>query len=129
MTTLDDKLVPGVKKILNKVGASATLTSPPTGYSPSTGANTTNGTGYSVKITPPGPFERNLTQGDLRYQGDAQTLLSAQLLTEGSVPTPGRLWVLQFNSQTWTVIGVEPIASGDSICAYVLDLRSGVGAS
>lgn len=120
MTKLDDKLLPGVKKILNLVGAAAVLTEKAAAgdYDPTTGLVTDTPATHTVKITPPSPFEQGL------HKGKMGCLLSGQLLTEGSVPTVEPGWLLTFKTEVFQVLIVEPLYSGESIAALELVLGS-----
>lgn len=111
MTILDDKLLPGVKKILNKVGETATLTSSPapTDYNPATGFTTFTGTDYTVLITPPGPYSEAYPNGDIGRAREIVTLLSKQLLNEASVPDPTKGWTLTIGTKISQVLEVEDI--------------------
>lgn len=133
MTELDDKLVPAVKRILLRVGATATLTEGPTGtdYDPATGGVVDTPDSHTVRITPPAPFDEEAMQGtsqagedDVIRKGDMSTLLSAALLTEATppIPDPEPGWKLLLRSKTWQVLVVAPIMSGDEVCAWTLKL-------
>ncbi len=131
MTELDDKLVPGVARILTRVGAAATLTEGPadTDYDPTTGGVVDAPASHAVKMTPPSPFNEEAMAGsaqegeaDVIRKGDMTTLLSAQLLTAATVPDPQPGWKLAIRSKTWQVLVVAPIMSGDSVAAWLLKL-------
>ena len=111
MTILDDKLLPGVKKILNKVGDTATLTSAPGAgdYDPATGHTTFTGTDYTVLVTPPSPYSEMYPDGDVGRAREIVTLLSKLLLTEGSVPDPEKGWTLTIGTKISQVLEVEDI--------------------
>lgn len=111
MTILDDKLGPGVKKILLKVGETATLTASPapSDYDPVTGHTTFTPASYTVLITPPGPYSESYPNGDIGRAREIITLLSSQLLTEGAVPDPEKGWKLTYEGKTSQVISVEKI--------------------
>lgn len=133
MTELDDKLRPGVERILNRVGASFTLSDKADAgdYDPTTGAVVYSVTDYTVKATPPFPFNEEALKGEAREgesdiirEGDMVTLLSAKLLDDASTPVPDPLpgWTMTIRSKTWTVLVVAPIMSGEQVCAWILKL-------
>lgn len=113
MTVLDDKLLPGVKKLLLKLGDAATLTESPApgDYDPTTGATTFTPTAHSVLVTPPSPFSDAYPGGDVGRARETLTLLSKLLLTEATpaVPDPARGWKLTIGTKVWQVLSVEDI--------------------
>lgn len=128
MTILDDKLRPGVKKVLLKTGAPVVLTTSATAgeYDPTTGAVVYTPVTYTVLATPPSPFaEESMGAGKTIRKGDMTTLLSALLLDEATVPVPDPLpgWTLTLRSKIWQVTAVEPIMSGEQVAAWTLKLE------
>lgn len=122
MTILDDKLLPGVKKILLKVGEAATLTEGPSpgDYDATTGATVDTPATHSVLITPPGPNTEFYPiasgggqPGDIGRKRDIVTILSKLLLTETvpAVPDPKIGWKLTITatSQVLQILAVENI--------------------
>lgn len=111
MTILDDKLLPGVKKILTRVGEAASLVEAPSpgDYDPATGHTTSTPTTYNVLMTPPGPYSEAYPTGDVGRAREIITILSKLLLTEGAVPDPTKGMLLTFETKTYQVLAVEDI--------------------
>jgi hypothetical protein len=121
-TPLDTKLLPVVKSLLDTYGATVSYTrntATASNYDPATGSVTTSETVVSVKILPPETYALFYEGTSGVRAGDLRTGVAASGL--GFVPV--RDDRLVFNGDTFTVVRVEPVASGDSIVLYLLQLR------
>ena len=127
-TELDDDLVPEIATLIqDELGTLATFKVVTSGgvYSTSTsGASTEVTTDVPWKITPPQPYSLAMVDGDLIQMNDLTTITSAQ-----DIPfTPQRLQRVVFGGASWHTVSVNPIRSGDLVCAYELQLRRGPAA-
>lgn len=120
MTILDDSLIPGVQDLLDELGKAATLRHVTAStYNPTTGAASKTTTDEAVKITPPSGYPAGMIDGDLVRHGDVKCLVAAQDLT--NIPAEDDRVV--YDSQTFGIVTVAPIYSGEQVCAYKLQLR------
>ena len=121
MTVLDDKLVPKAKELLDKFGKSATFSvSGFSQYDPNTGEVTVGTpTTYTVKVTPPSPFDKNYQPGGTTEASDLRVYLAASGLSF----TPSNGQKVVFDSESYNVIAVETIFSGDSVALYGVRIR------
>ena len=120
-TSLDLRLVPKVSTIVSRFGTTATILQPDgETYDPKTGAVTiARIIERTVKVTPPSNYGLDLVNGDTIKIGDCRVILAAQ----GLVFTPQQNWGIRLGSETWTIISVGPIRTGDDVAAYELQLR------
>lgn len=124
-TDLDNDLLQEIDTLIqSEVGTDATFKVVTSGgvYTPGTSTASPEVTSDEVwKIAPPQPYSTFLVDGDLIQSGDLQTITSAQ----GIPFTPLASQRMVFGGATWRIISVNPIRSGDLICAYDLQLRKG----
>ena len=122
MTILDDRFIPKVAGIVDRYGKVAVISVPGTvTYNPATGAATdSGGTTYEVKVSPPESYNARFVDGDLIRRQDTHCLLASKDLE--FVPTPGI--EVSFDGQTFEVVSVESLYSGELVCAYDLQLRA-----
>lgn len=120
-TTVDLRLVPKVKALIERYGAAAQLVRPAQDYDPSiaTTASERNDT-YSVKATPPSPFKKGFLGGETSDHSGLSTLVAASGLA--IVPKAGDRFVL--GAASYRVVTVGPIHSGDDVCAYLLEVAA-----
>ena len=105
----------------NTFGTSATLRRQTSVYDPVTGDNTRSNTDISVSISPPAPArEGRRPDNALVQQGDAECYMAAKGLSVVPSPVDDKLiW----NGDTYQVVAVFNIVSGDQNAAYRLILR------
>jgi len=124
-TELDADLVPEVATLINdELGTDAVfkvLTAGGVYQLPGSNISAPTYSDVTVKITPPSPFGAFLIDGDIIQSGDMKTLIAAQGITF----TPVVEQRVVFASQSWRIVSVGPIYSGDLVCAYGLQLRRG----
>ena len=120
-TQFDNIFRPLAKKLVNDIfGTTGTLRKYVESYDPTSGRNTRTATDYSLKMSPPAPVaERRIT--GVVEAGDARTIIAASPLPSGIVPTTEDAWL--WDGDTYTIVQVNPIVSGDLKAAYELILR------
>lgn len=120
MTTLD-KILPGLaERLIDKFGAGASLEIVTKTDDLASGKVSESVVATPVNITPTEPFAIGQIDGTLVQAGDLITLAAAQGLSTAPVANRDRL---VFASETWQVVAVDPVYSGDSVAAYRLHLR------
>lgn len=120
MATLD-ALFPGLAaRMIDQFGATASLETVSKTDDLATGKVSECVTVAAIKITPPEPFTIGLIDGTLVEAGDMTTLAVAQGLSAAPAANRDRL---VFASETWRIVAVDPIYSGDTATAYRLHLR------
>ena len=121
MATLD-ALFPGLAaRLIDRFGASASLETVTKTDDLTTGKVAESVATAELKITPPEPFSIGLIDGTLVEAGDMTTLVAAQSLS--SIPVANRDRLV-FAAETWRIVTVGPIYSGDDVTAYRLQLRN-----
>ncbi len=121
MTKFDDIFVPLAKNLINETfGFTATLRRETRTFVPATGKNTATSTDYSVKITPPSPFNRKKFPDAAFEDGDMMTMVAGDGLT--IVPSPVSDFLV-YAGTVWQVMMVLPIVSGEQTAAYRLQVR------
>lgn len=121
MTALDTKLLAAVYDIAQTYGKDLVFSVPGTKtYSASTGKVTEGSVvSHTVKTTPPSPYGRALRDGDVVQERDVSVLLPTKNL--GFTPDLGM--GVTFDGEQFDVVGLNPLYSGDSVCAYEVQLR------
>jgi len=118
-TAFDQIFVPLATQLIdNTFGFNATHRRQTRTYDPATGKNTTSNSDTTVKITPPNPYAQSRIDGTLIQQGDQMIMMSSN---SGIVPTLSDKFVI--SGQTWQVVQVKPIVSGEQTAAYEIQLR------
>ena len=120
MTVLDRFFPRLAERLIDKFGAAATLETVAKTEDLVTGKVGESVVASPVKITPPEPFAIGQIDGSLIQAGDMATVIAAKGLN--AVPAANRDRLI-FASETWQVVAVDPIYSGDSVTAYRLQLR------
>ena len=127
-TELDLDLVPEVQDIVDDLGKYAIYTKiTKSGYDISEGSASTSEVDYTVKVTPPDPFQIRYITGEVVESGMLEVLMAAQDLQF----TPKLNDRLNFggdvdpdapvaSGKDYRVTKVIPIYSGEQICAYVI---------
>lgn len=139
-TPLDKVLIPAVKNIVDTYGKiSEYVDITYTDYDPVSGTSPVESTTtYTVKVTPPYPFDKMLVNGTTIQASDKKCLISAQNIQftpktgdrinfDENVPDLSGLPDTSPTAPVLTIydiIGVWPIYSGEEPCAYELHLRN-----
>jgi len=105
-TELDKELVPEVYTLIDELGEAVIF-------------EVADGLLYSLKITPPEPFQDSFIDNDVIREGDLTTYVAAKDIP--FTPAPGIKMTLE--SKDYTVIKVSPIYTGELIALYTLHLR------
>ena len=123
MATPLDNILPGtVYRLLATYGVPAVFKRAGTGiYNPATGEGSFDAGSYTVKISPPAPFDSKFVDERLIQAGDAMAYIAAQNMPTGFSPKAGM--VMEFAGETWQVVLVKPLYSGTLIAAYMVQLR------
>jgi len=120
-TSLDLILVPKVYSLIDELGRSVSFSSvTSSAYDPTTGVTSQATSAKTAKATPPAPYNIMYVDGDIIESGDMETLIAAQGLTWTPVVGMAMTWA---SGNVWRVVSVKPIYSGESVCAYSLQLR------
>ena len=123
MTSLDDKLLPAVLKLINDLGTPMTyeITTGKT-YDPETRKSTagTTTTHSNVKSAPPDKYNQRFIDGDLIKQGDMVTYVAGK----DAVFTPVINMKVTHQGNVYKAMNVSPIYSGDFIAAWEIQLRN-----
>lgn len=121
MATLD-ALFPGLAaRLIDRFGAVASLETVTKVDDLVSGNVTETAVTAKIKITPPEPFTIGLIDGTLVEAGDMTTLVAGQDMA--TAPTANRDRLV-FAADTWQIVAVDPIYSGDLVAAYRLQLRT-----
>lgn len=125
MTALDDRILPRVLALIAKVGVAATLKDRATTQSAS-GAPTITTTDRSVTVTPPMKMRATLGGNDIGQSADGireTERMECYVAGQGLAAAPARLDRLVIGSRTWTIKAVRELWSGESVAAYVMEVR------
>lgn len=119
MTKFDDIFVPLAEQLIDDTfGFSVTHRRVTRTYDVSTGKNAVSNSDTSVTITPPAPYEQRRIDGTVIQLGDQRIMLSAK---SGIVPESTDFFII--GGQTWQVVAIFPIVSGEQTAAYEVQLR------
>ena len=121
MTSLDDKLVPKVYALLEKLGKRVQFESVSAGtYDPATRTTTNKSVlTFTRKVTPPSSFEDKLVNGDTIRATDLKVYTAAQ----GIPRVPKNVDQVTVDGITYKITVVKPIYSGEQVCLYMMGLR------
>lgn len=119
MTELDEEIVPLALEIISRYGSKITFNPLATAYDVATGSTTEGTVGVEAWITPPQPYKQYLVDGESILATDVQTYMAAKDVT----PEPKVGDLLVYQGQTFKMMAVQPIRSGDMIALYALQLR------
>ena len=138
-TPLDKALIPAANTLIQTYGKSSQYVDVTySDYDPVAGTSSVESTTvYTVKVTPPYPFDKFLVDGTTIQASDKKCLIAAQniqftpktgdrLNFDVSVPDYSQWPPTSPTGPQWVVydiIGVWPIYSGEEPCAYELHLR------
>jgi hypothetical protein len=125
-TKLRDKSYAAIQKY-GKTVSWRSIVRDPNAYVPATGIQPETDVDYTIVVTPPFPYASkysggSVTQdvgGDLIKLGDALITIADKNL--GFVPAVGDQ--VTIDADVWLVVGIEPIRSGEMICAWNARLR------
>ena len=119
MTKFDDIFVPLAEQLVDDTfGFDATHRRVTRSYDVATGKNTSTSSDVSVKITPPAPYEQRRIDGTVIQLGDQRVIMSSR---SGVVPQSADFFII--GGQTWQVVAIFPIVSGEQTAAYEVQLR------
>ena len=119
MTKFDDIFVPLATQLVdNTFGFSVTHRAVTRTYDVVTGKNTVSNADTTISITPPSPYDQRRIDGTLIQLGDQRIMMSS---LSGVVPKSADLFII--GGQTWQVVAVFPIVSGEQTAAYEVQLR------
>lgn len=120
-TSLDTKLRRIALSTIKKYGLTASFAVKSGGtYSPTSGSVSGESTAtYSVKVTPPEPYETKYQDGDLIRAGDARIYIADQGLA--FVPAVGQR--VTIDGDTFVSVSVNAIRSGELVCLWEVALR------
>jgi hypothetical protein len=120
-TALDTTLLTKVAEIAATYGKSVTFQDIGSSvYNPTTGKTTESSvTNYTVKVTPPAPYDLKLIDGDVIQARDVAVILPAKDLAF----TPVLGMQVTIDGEVFDAVQVMLIYSGDDVCAYDIQLR------
>lgn len=120
-TTLDTTLLTKVAEIAATYGKNVVFQSIGSKvYSPTTGKTTESSiTNYTVKVTPPAPYDLKLVDGDVIQSRDVAVILPAKDLAF----TPELGMQVTIDGEVFDTVQVLLMYSGDDVCAYDIQLR------
>lgn len=119
--TLDARFRSLARKMTGKYGKAITLRKTESTYDPATGQTTETTTDYAVKTEPPQPYEQRYIDGQLIQTGDMRLLVAAT--DPGLTDTPDLEWKALMDGDTWQIVTIRPIWSGEQVAAYELQTR------
>lgn len=123
-TELDTEFRALALELISEVGKSVTWTSrtqDASDYSPATGVGSPTETAYTVTIAPPTEFDpaslrtsKQFASSNVAIEGELYVMLAASGLQ--FVPAAGDF--VEIDSESWSVVGVQRVYSGELVCAY-----------
>lgn len=118
-TSLDNRFRPLAHNLIAKYGKDVTFTKTTAGtYDPVTGTTTgSTTTDTSVKVTPPSAFDIKEVNGTSIQTGDVKVSTAAV----DYVPDINQS--VTFDGNTYNIISVSPVYSGDLVAKYDCQLR------
>jgi hypothetical protein len=115
-TPLDERLVPLVQNLLDRLGKDGTITEETGGYDPATGTIGGDTNVEPGKFTPPMPWEKFFDAGDNRRRGMLRTFVAAKDL----IFAPADGMILTLDAIKYRIVSVEPVHSGERVVLYGL---------
>lgn len=120
-TKLDQKLRPKIEDIIDRLGKKVTVQETERTYDPASGRHTTlSKKEHTPKASPPDGFESYLIDGERVLATDTRILLAATAISF----EPKAEWKVTIESETFWIVRVRKIYSGEQVAAYELQLRS-----
>lgn len=122
MTELDEEFVPLATEMIDEMGKTVVFkTYPDASYDEVEGETTLGDViSYIKKIIPPYNYDHKYIDGDIIKVGDMQTGIAGQGLE--FTPEPGLIEII-IDEQTWKIINMMPLYSGEQIAMFLLQLR------
>jgi len=117
-TALDTKILPRVLALVARFGRDVAFTAAPTYAGPTTGGSSAGASLATVKAVV-GAYELRYVDGDVIKAGDLRLLIAGSGLSF----TPSAGQTCSVDSQTWKVVAVRPISSGEQNAAWELQVR------
>ncbi len=112
--------------LIDRFGKEITYTKEEVGatYDPATGKNSGGSTSsFTIKVSPPDPYDISLVDGEIIRAGDARCLVAARAAEDLGLIPDSITDKLDFGGAIWTVVGVKHIWSGDQVAAFELQVR------
>lgn len=119
MTGKLDPLGGTVRRLVAAFGKTVTLVRPDIIYDPNTGGTYSTETEFSVVVTPPREYSLERVDGTLIHAGDT----SIGLPTKNAPVTPRESDKIRMDGNTWSIVQIEYLASGEEYAMYRLQLR------
>ena len=123
ITELDITLMPAVFDLLERVGKTAIFLLPGAKAFDATQGSTSQPApaSFTRKVTPPDRWERRYVEGNTAQESNARVFVAGKDLPF----TPSLTTQVLLDGATWEVVAIQPIFSGDLVCAYELKLSGG----
>ena len=122
MAQLDVKMAAVALDLITRFGKTVTYTQEDnSSYDPAVGEVTASSiVNFTVKVSPPDPYDVKLIDGDIIRVGDTSSFLASS----GLAFTPREVGdKIDFDGEKWRVVGVTKLWSGDNVAAYQVQLR------
>jgi len=121
MSSVETRLRARALSLLSRRGKTVTITIPASEtYVPTTGGVTLGANQpYSVKATPPEPYESRYVNGDTIHADDMRIFIAAKDLEF----TPAKGQTVTIDTLKWRIVKVSPVYSGELVALYELQLR------
>jgi len=122
MTELDQDFVPLATELIDEMGKTVVFkTYPDAAYDEVEGETDLGDVvSYTKKIIPPFNYDQKYIDGEVIKVGDMQTGIAGQGLE--FTPEPGLVEVI-IDEQTWNIVNMMPLYSGEQIALFLLQLR------
>lgn len=119
-TALDNKILPKVLEVINRVGVNVTLKTATKTYNPTTRVTTeSNVSNVVVKASPPTPATKEMMPGETYVVGDQVIYIAGK----GATATPVLGMEVTSKSQVFQIVALNPLYSGDDIAAWECFIR------
>ncbi len=120
MTDLDDRLIPKVLALVNRLGRVATFYEVTKTGDPKTGEVTTSTPIlHKRKVTPRAEYDLAFVNNDTIKAGDMSVILPAS----GLRFTPVEAMKVVIGDDTWKIVSIRPLDPGEKTAAYKLQMR------
>jgi len=121
-TELDEEFVVLATEMIAEMGKTVVFrTYPDASYDAVEGVTTLGDMlSYTKKVMPPYAYKQKYIDGDVIQAGDMQTGIAGQGLE--FTPEPGLIEIV-IDEQTWNIVNMTPLYSGEQIAMFLLQLR------
>lgn len=120
-TALDAKVLPKVKRAIDKVARSAVLVVESGGYDHAAGTRTDGQTTHDVMVTPRLAYKRYLVDGEMIQMSDTYVLAYGPEFPV--VPQNGMS--IRMDGASYRIVSVQTHSAGEVAAAYEMQLRGG----